>query len=395
MDKVAKQLFTEMLKESGMPVNAAEAKAVWNKTVEGEGSLITNNSAFSPFWRIVEALITRPVLWVNKLLVEHALPNVFLRFAGGMWLDVFAWGVDVKRKDAEFAQGEVLFTRSGTSGVLTIPAGTVVESPALNGVVYRVATLEESFIPDGALGAKIAVKAEKAGGAWNLGPGYFSILAKPVPGVVSVSNNDNWLKVPGADQEDDEALRLRCQNQFAAVGQYHHDAGYKALIAAYAGIRTDYIYFQKEAPRGPGTANGFIMIESGVPPQDFVDSINTFIRESGNHGHGDDMLCMPITPLPVDLEASVYPVIGLDETACEVLKQDVENHIRCAFRQNTNFLGVTKTLPLSRFSFSRLADELHDKLPNLRSVVFNQTDIVAYLALPTLVNLKVNLEGGL
>ena len=394
-DKATKDLFTAMLKESGMPVTAAEMRAKWAKCVEEENALITNNSAWSPFWRLLTAIVTQPCQWVVKLLVEHALPNVFLRFASGGWLDVYAWGVDLKRKDAAYAEGEILFSRASASGILTIPAGTVIESPALNGVIYRVATCKDASFAEGALGVKVAVKAEKQGAAWNLGPGYYSILPKPVPGIVSVANQGEWLKTPGADQESDEALRLRARNQFAAVGQYHHDAGYKALISAFAGVRIDYIFFEKEGPRGPGTANGCIMIESGVPPQDFVDSINTFIMQSGNHGHGDDLRCMPITPLPVELAAIVYPELGLDADASEALRLEVENRIKCCFRQNSNFAGLTKTLPLSRLSFSRLADELHDALPNLRSIQFNQGDIVAYLGLPVLSSLQVTLDSGL
>lgn len=396
MSKETQEIFKAMLKESGMPISEAEAKAEWNKCVQEQGTLVKNNSAYSPFWRVVEALITKPVMWVVNLLVDHALPNTFLMFARSVWLDVYAWGVDVARKAEVAGQGELLFSRSSASGNLTIPVGTVVESPLLNGIVYRMITKEEGLIPDGALGALVKVQAEKAGTAYNLGPGYYSILAKPVPGVVSVSNPDNWLITPGADIEADDNLRLRARNQFAAVGQYHHDAGYKALISEFAGVNIDYIFFQKEAPRGPGTANGFILIESGVPPQVFIDEINTFIRESGNHGHGDDLQLFPMPGVPQDLVVKVYPKLDLNLTEEEKasLRDEVINRIRCVFRQNTDFQGLTKTLPLSRFSFSRLGEELHD-VPEIRSVIFDRSDIVLDLQIPVLNSLKVTIEGGL
>lgn len=194
---------------------------------------------------------------------------------------------------------------------MAIPAGTVVESPAHNGTTYRLTTLAAAVIPDGQDSALVPVQAEATGAAYNLGPGYYSILPRPVPGVASVTNADGWLTTEGADEESDEALRLRSRNQFAAVGQYHHDAAYRAMIAAYAGIRVDYIFFEKNAPRGPGTANAHIMTESGVPPQELVEAINTFIQTSGNHGHGDDLRCMAITTTPVDLRVTVYPPVGM------------------------------------------------------------------------------------
>ncbi|MBU1040281.1 MAG: baseplate J/gp47 family protein [Proteobacteria bacterium] len=387
---IAKELFTTMLRESGMPVTQDEMQAEWDVINTAQGSLITNSSAWSPFWRLISAIVTAPALWLVSLLVGTALPNTFLRFASGAWLDIFAWGVDVLRKQATSAQGALRFTRSSAAGTITIPAGTVVESPELSGMTYAVATIAEAVIPEGQLSLDVPVQAEQPGVAYNLGPGYYSIMAKPVPGIVSVTNLADWLTSPGADVEDDEALRLRARNQFAAVGQYHHDAAYKALIAKYAGIRIDYLFFEKDGPRGPGTANCHIMIESGIPSQELIEAINAHILDSGNHGHGDDMLCMPIGALPVDLAVAVFPVTSASEERVTALLQAVEDRIRCAFRENTAFT-VTRTLPLSRFSFSRLSEELHAGLPDLRSVEFGREDIVAYLQLPTLGDLSMTL----
>ena len=122
-----------------------------------------------------------------------------------------------------------LFTRAEASGNLTIPKGTIIESPAIAGVTHRVATLRDAVIPEGQLGIEVDVRAEQAGAAANLGPGYYSILPVPVPGIVTVANGDDWLVSPGSDEETDEAFRSRARAQFQAVGQYHHDAGYRAV----------------------------------------------------------------------------------------------------------------------------------------------------------------------
>ena len=219
------------------------------------------------------------------------------------------------------------------------------------------------------------------------------MLPEPVPGIASVTNRDAWLTSPGADEEDDESLRLRARNQFQAVGQYHHDAGYRAVVTAFAGIRTDYIFFEKDGPRGPGTANGYIMIDSGIPPDDLIQSINAHIRESGNHGHGDDIIFFPMPAVPVELEATVYPLLSCGEERREALRTAVEDMIRAAFRENQD-VEVTRTLPQSRFSFSLLDRELHDALPDLRSVEFSLPDIVSELSLPVLRTLTVRLGEG-
>lgn len=395
-DKAATELFTAMLREADMPVTTAEMQSRWDALNAEQGSRITNNSAWSPFWRLISAIVTEPARWLVQLMVEHALPNTFLRFAGGAWLDVYAWGVDVRRKPAAVARGTITFTRASAAGTLTIPAGTLVESPSLEGMSYRVATTVETVMEEGQLTAEVPVQAEHEGAAYNLGPGYYSILTRPVPGIVSAGNGPEWLTAPGADVEDDESLRLRARNQFAAVGQYHHDAAYRALIAGFAGIRIDYLFFEKDGPRGPGTANCHIMVESGIPPHELIDAINVFIRQSGNHGHGDDLRCMAITAKPVALTATVYPVLTATTQRAEALRLAVENRIRCAWRENTDFT-MTRTMPLSRFSFSRLSEELHAALPDLQSVEFTHNaengatgaDITALLELPVLSSLTV------
>ncbi|WP_027179777.1 baseplate J/gp47 family protein [Maridesulfovibrio bastinii] len=381
--------YRKMLKEAGVPTSEAEMEKIWNDINAEQEMLIQNDSKWSPFWRLVTAIVTKPCKWLVDLLADTALPNTFLKTATGVWLDIFCWGLDLERKEATAAQGYITFTRINSVGSLTIPAGTIIETPAISGYVYRLVTSEEVIAKDGELSIEVPVQAENTGEAYNLGPGYYSILPRPIPGIASVRNESDWLDVPGADREEDEPFRLRGQNQFSAVGQYHHDAAYTSDIALFAGIRTDYIYFEHGAPRGPGSANAYIMIDSGTPSQTFVDSINDYIRNSGHHGHGDDMICFPMPLKPFALAAKIYTAANISEENKENLRQGVEDFIRCAFRENSNY-EVTKTFPFSRFSLSQLDRELHDQFSELLSIEFNRTDdIVSQMDLPELSDLTV------
>lgn len=389
MSDTSDALFETMLTEAGMPVTEEDMAAQWKQINEDEGSLITNDSAWSPFWRLITAIVTTPLVQFVKLLIKTALPNLFLKYASGTWLDIYAWGVDLERKDATYAEGVLLFTRESAAGTLTIPEGTVVKSPAIDDCIYSVAVTADTTCPDGTLAFSVPVKATGTGDAYNLGPGYYCLLVAAIAGIVSVTNESDWQTTPGADEESDEELRLRCRNQFSAVGQFHHDAAYKAIISEYAGIRTDYLYFEHDAPRGPGTANCYILLETGAPPQSYVDDINAYVSDNGYHGHGDSMLCYPMPTTEYSLTATVYPVDNLDDEAQEALRQAVEDMIRCAFRENTDY-DLTLAWPQSRFSFSQLDRDLHDGLENLLSVVFDRTDdIVSEMDLPVLA------DGGL
>ena len=112
-------------------------------------------------------------------------------------------------------------------------------------------------------------------------------------------------------------------------------------------------------------------------------------RKSGNHGHGDDLRFFAIPENPVSLVVTVYPLLDCDEYRRERVRQDVEDAVRCAFRENQDW-GVSQVYPRSRFSLSQLDRELHELLADLRSVEFNRAeDIVSGLSLPVLASLSV------
>ncbi|MGB3222520.1 MAG: baseplate J/gp47 family protein [Desulforhopalus sp.] len=389
---MADSVYKQMVIDAEIPTTQAAMQAKWDELNAVEEVKISNDSNWSPFWRLISAIVTTPALWLVDFLITHALPNAFLKDATGTWLELLAWAVDVERKAATKTTGQLLFTKENADDETVIEAGLFVSTNAINGLVYRVVTTEQTTIPGGTLSALIPVEAENAGAAFNLGPGYFSVLPEPVTGILSVSNETDWILSSGADAESDEALRLRCRNQFSAVGQYHHDAAYRADISLFAGIQTGYVWFEHGAPRGPGSANAYIMIDSGAPSQEFVDSINDYITTQGNHGHGDDMLCMPMPLTPQTLVVTVYHDSFLPADRQAALQTEVTDIIRYAFRENQNYSGITRTMPFSRFSFSRLSDELHGQLPDLKSIAFSLPDIVSVMELATLDSLTVNLE---
>ncbi|WP_067522439.1 baseplate J/gp47 family protein [Endozoicomonas ascidiicola] len=383
-----KEDFTQIVKDAGIPTTEAEMQQQWNQINTDQGSLIKNDNKYSSFWKLVSALVTTPALWVVQFLINNLLPNSFIKTAAGKFLDILAWALGLERKAAVFTQGMITFTRDQVGNVLVVPSGTVIQTPQINGVVYSLVTLADTQFPDNAVTVDIECRATGSGIAYNLAPGYFSILPEPIGGVVSVRNNDDWITVSGADAETDEELRLRCRNQFTAVGQFHHDAAYKAIISEFAGLRIDYICFEHGAPRGPGSANTYLMIDSGAPDQPFVDAVNTHIRDNGYHGHGDDMECFPMPEVINNLNPHAYLNPNLSPEQQAMVMTGIENMIRCAFRENQAFT-VTKTWPFTRFSFSKLGEELHGQFPDLISIEFNQEDIVTQMELPVIGQLNM------
>lgn len=386
--------FEAALRAGGMPTTEPEIKAAFQAVVDEEG-LITNTSKMSPFWRLITAIVTKPVIWLKDVLINVVMANMYLATASGTYLDLFAWAVNLSRKDPTFTEGVITFFKSDATLLITIPAGTVIQTERIDDRIYRVMTVAETVLPAGTASQAIAVKAEETGSAFNLAPGYFRILPTDIPGISRVENLDNWLTIPGADQESDDELRDRSRNQYNLVGSYHIDAVYRSMIAAVAGLSTDRIFFEHDAPRGPGTANAFLLLDTGVPADSFIEAVNNHVMVQGYHGHGDDMRCFPMPETHHDLTVTAYmfATLNLTEEEQADLKRDIGNMVRSAFRENATY-SVTKTRPHSRFSFSRLGEELHVEFSELESVTFSLTDIISGLSVPRLASLDVVLTNG-
>lgn len=378
--------FMALLAEAGVPTTEQAMEAELKKEVVAAGSLITNDSDVSPFWRLVRGVVITPALWlIRTLLAGHVLPNTFAATATDAYLDLKAWDVDLTRKAAQKTRGVIHFVKVTPGEAVTIPADIWVTTERINGTIYRVKPLQAV--------AKVVCEAEFAGSAWNLAPGYYNLLSEPVTGILSARNDDKeWITTQGADAEGNDALGLRIQNQFSAVGRYHIDAIYRSMLASVAGIRADHIFFEHEGPRGPGTANAYILLEVGATPASLINQLNDYVGRQGNHGHGDDLFVMSIPETQHSLTLELWPQANLTDEQKAALKAGAESLVKAAFRQSADFPSVTRTWPRSRFSLSQLARELHSQFPQLQSLKFAQDDIVSGLAIPRLNTLEVALH---
>ena len=384
--------FKQALTDAGIPTTEAGLRKAWESEVATQGSKLSNTSAYSPFWRLITALVTKPVMWLISFISDTVLPNFFVKTAGDTWLDMLAWAVNVERKGATKAKGVILFTRIAAGGTLELPAGIVVQSSAINGHIYQLVTTTPATFADGLLQLEVPAEAQEVGSGYNLAPGYYAILPVPLAGIAQVVNADGWLIAPGADPEPDEQLRLRVRNQFSAVNQWHTDAVYRAMISAFPGVRPDGVYFLHGAPRGPGSANAYVLFDADVPAATYLEQINAHIRDQGNHGHGDDLvvMVMPETQHAIRLTLWPHALIGNDKR--DSLRDEVALFVRAAFRESTvTDYQPTLTYPQSRFSFSRLGEELHQQFPGIESLHFDNADIVSELSIPRINSLVVTL----
>ncbi|WP_320728631.1 baseplate J/gp47 family protein [Enterobacter ludwigii] len=383
--------FEKVLSDSGMPTTEAEITAVFKDTVKAEG-FITNTSRMSPFWRLISKIVTTPVLWLQAALINVVLRNMFVATATGAMLRLLAWAVNITPKPASAAAGVLRFYKVSAADEIAIPAGTLIQTERINGVVYVLAVNEDTTLAAGVESGLVPVTATGTGSGYNLAPGYYRILPVAVAGIASAVNEDDWLITPGADEESDDELRDRTRNQFNLVGNYHTDAIYRSMIAGGVGLSIDRIFFLHDAPRGPGTANAYLLLDSGETSQPFIDAVNDYVNSQGHHGHGDDLQCfaMPETTHALAVKVYVESKENMEPEELSQLESGVSDLIRCAFRENANY-DVKKTWPYSRYSFSNLGREIHKAFPVIDSLSFSLTDIVSELSVPRLASLTVEI----
>ncbi|MBW3846180.1 baseplate J/gp47 family protein [Aeromonas hydrophila] len=386
--------FMALLAKSGVPTTEEAMEVELKKEVEAAGSIITNDSDVSPFWRLVRAVVITPALWLIRILLAgHVLPASFAATATDSYLDLKAWDVDLTRKPAQKTRGLVSFTKVNPAEATTIPDDVWVTTERINGTIYRVKPVQAVVSPAGEAVARVVCEAEFAGVAWNLAPGYYNLLSKPITGILSASNSEKeWITTQGADAESNDALGLRIKNQFSAVGRYHIDAIYRSMLASVAGIRADHIFFEHDAPRGPGTANAFILLEVGTTPASLIEKLNDYVNNQGNHGHGDDLQVMAMPETEHSLHLELWPVENLAAEQRLALVSEVKLLIQAAFRQSADYQAVTRTWPQSRFSLSQLGREIHQAFPEIKSLHFTELDIVSGLEIPRLATIEVTLN---
>ncbi len=384
------QLFADALEEAGMPITEDDIKEVLQEIADDSNLDIANTSQYSAFWNFCQEAIISPTEFLTAFLIKNTMPGLYVKTAEGEMLDIIAWGYEITRNEAVKMQGELTFSRSSSEQAVTIPAGTIVRTIEINSNIYRVSTIDDAVLEEGVSSLRVLCEAEEAGSAYNLAASYFSILDSDVPGVTGVTNESDYLITAGEDEETDEDLRLRLQNHFSAVTDWHTDAKYKAMIAEQTGFSIDHIFFDHDIPRGAGSADAYILFDYGVSSTSTLEAINEYISTDGNHGHGDDLVVKAIPETEYDVSVEVqFSDSTTEEEATEFLSQ-IEQFIRCAFRENTDYSDyVTQTWPYARFSFSKLSGELHSYFSDIAALTWGQDDIETTLDIARLGTLTV------
>lgn len=113
----------------------------------------------------------------------------------------------ISRRAALRASGDVVFSRPGTTGTITIPLGTLVAASDADGTIRFRTTVAGSIDAGFTTSAPVSVVAIEAGTRSNVADGTINQMITRVSGVAAVTNPAKFTN--GVDRESDQSFRAR------------------------------------------------------------------------------------------------------------------------------------------------------------------------------------------
>ncbi len=194
----------------------------------------------------------------------------FPQTATGECLDHHAALRGVERKGAAKAEGSLRFSvRTAVSNPLAVPAGTVCMTAGL----VRFETIQDATLPTGSLYVDVPARAVEAGAMGNVAPGTILTMAVAPAGIAACTNPAPF--VGGADDEDDESLRVRVLETYRRLANganaafYHQKAmAFEEVVAASVLPRV----------RGVGTVDVVVATLAGTPGSELIAQVQGYFN---------------------------------------------------------------------------------------------------------------------
>jgi len=216
----------------------------------------------------------------------------------------------ISRKEASKATGAVVFSRVGTSGVVTIPIGTQIVVPASGGqdeIVFS--TTEEGTIADTFQDSNsVDIVADSAGTIGNVAPATITGFSSKPSGVDTVTNAAAL--VNGLDRESDDDFRLRLKNQIKGLARAHVDGLETAALTGEDTATGKLVKFAQvvEDPFSLGNVTVYIDDGSGT-----AESTNTEVTKVvlASAVGAETVIFLPDKPIKIESAFNLYRNAGL------------------------------------------------------------------------------------
>ena len=204
------------------------------------------------------------------LQAEWVMGQEFPQTAQGTYLDYHAETRGIQRSVATAAEGYLRFqVDTAVAQDLSIPAETV----CMTVEGRRFQTVEAAVLEAGELYVDVLSKALEPGSGGNVAAGTVIRMAVAPAGVKSCTNPAAF--VGGADQEGDEALRIRVLDSFKRLPNGANAAFYEREAMNFPGVAAAKAVGRA---RGIGTVDVYVATEAGLPGTELLEAIEADLQ---------------------------------------------------------------------------------------------------------------------
>lgn len=287
--------------------------------LEDRGFAINNFNKGGIFYLIIRIFVT---IYVElKTLARDIINNLFVMHADEDWLEIKAADFGKQRKEAARAQGYVTIYRDEYENALQVMKGHMFKTlPDVNGKEWKFYTVETTVIGAGEEKGKVLVEAEGSGTGYNLPAGKITVSMIHLDGVASVTNEEGWLYLEGADIEDIEAFRERTLWSWSELAELTIEDKLKNAARKVSGVLS--VEIDAQHPRGQGTTDIIITGTGGEATPELLQRVKE--ATSYLQGNYDDFLYKSSTVIRQDVSLTVYVA---KDTTTEGVKETAENII--------------------------------------------------------------------
>jgi uncharacterized phage protein gp47/JayE len=208
-------------------------------------------------------VMARVVLFIYRTAINSIYDNATLDGAKGIFLSFWGLMLGVVRKKESKTEGVLTAAAHGDGSVA---AGTWAE---ISGTELRYKVKEKVSFTEGET-FSIPVAAEFPGQSYNVTPGAPVRLTRLVQGLDTVTVGEDWITLPGQDEETDEPYRERIKTRWRSQTLGDTKDVYRYYAEEINGVKAAHIV---RAPRGPGSTDVIIAAVGGVPNQELLEAV--------------------------------------------------------------------------------------------------------------------------
>ena len=312
----------------------------------------------------------------------------FIQTAEGKWLDLKVRELGLTRKEGQKASGYITFYRNTSKDEnITIPAGTIVKTPAdTSGKEYRFIIIEEVILPAGETESFTLIEALKEGSDYNVGKETITKMTTHIAGIDGLANKSvnlgagvrSWQVAIGTNTETDDDLRTRAIYRWDELGVGGTADAYRSWALSVTGVKS--VEILDDFPFGPGTVGLVIAAENGVPSPELLQQVHNVVDLKKPLTALVHVLSPKVKSVDIELEVqrfSSYELTDVEERVKQMLmsfnsKLLIGEHLVMS-RIVSDIMQVDGVYSVEIINLAETVSAAPDEMIQIDTVLINQT----------------------